>query len=152
MLLYTTNFGKLKATFHYSSQLQTWFLTRFAARFPTSSCGFATRFRLFFVENLVANRSKFAHMRDKWDVVKPVLSKFASGFWPACDQVFDHVCSWLEFICQLELNTCWLEMRVAWYDIIAVEVVRDWTPLVLLAYVYTVVLKYAFWLRWRLIT
>ena len=40
-----------KATFHYSSQLQTWsktrFSTRFANRFSTSSSGFATRFRLF---------------------------------------------------------------------------------------------------------
>ena len=48
-----------KATFHYSRQLQTWsktrFLTRFANRFSTSSCGFATCFRHFFVENLVAN-------------------------------------------------------------------------------------------------
>jgi len=35
----------LKAAFHYSSQLQTSFSTRFAARFSTSSCGFATRFR-----------------------------------------------------------------------------------------------------------
>jgi len=35
----------VKATFHYSSQLQTWFSTRFAARFSTSSCGFATCFR-----------------------------------------------------------------------------------------------------------
>ena len=51
----------LKATFHYSSQLQTWlqtwFSTRFAARFSTSSCGFATCFQhafdtlsTFFVE------------------------------------------------------------------------------------------------------
>ena len=35
--------------FHYSSQLhtslQSWFSTRFAARFSTSTCGFATRFR-----------------------------------------------------------------------------------------------------------
>ena len=40
-----------KATFHYSSQLQTWLQTWFsirfaaAARFSTSSCGFATCFR-----------------------------------------------------------------------------------------------------------
>jgi len=52
----------VKATFHYSSKLQTWLQTwlstRFAARFSTSSCGFATCFRHafdFFVENLVAN-------------------------------------------------------------------------------------------------
>ena len=56
----------IKATFHYSSLLQTWlqtwFSTRFAARFSTSSCGFATCFRhafdtlpTVFVENLVAN-------------------------------------------------------------------------------------------------
>ena len=39
----------VKATFHYSSKLQTWLQTwlstRFAARFSTSSCGFATCFR-----------------------------------------------------------------------------------------------------------
>jgi len=52
----------VKATFHYSinlqTWLQTWLSTRFAARFSTSSCGFATCFRHafeFFVENLVAN-------------------------------------------------------------------------------------------------
>jgi len=53
----------LKAAFHYSIQLQTWFSTRFAARFSPSSCGFATHFRPefdFFVENLVANGSRFA--------------------------------------------------------------------------------------------
>jgi len=53
----------VKAAYLYYSQLQTWlqtwFSTRFAARFSTSSCGFATRCRLF-VENLVANRSRFA--------------------------------------------------------------------------------------------
>jgi len=41
------DYYSIKATFHYSSQLQTWFLTRFAARFSTSSCRFATCFRLF---------------------------------------------------------------------------------------------------------
>ena len=57
---------RLKATFHYSSQLQTWLQTRFstgfAVRFSTSSCGFATCVRhasdtlsTFFVESLVAN-------------------------------------------------------------------------------------------------
>jgi len=34
----------LKAAFHYSSKLQTWFSTRFAAKFSTSSCWFATCF------------------------------------------------------------------------------------------------------------
>jgi len=47
----------IKAAFHYSSQLQTWFLTRFAARFSTS---FVTTLSNFFVENLVANHSRFA--------------------------------------------------------------------------------------------
>ena len=36
-----------RATFHCSSQLQTWFSTRFATRFSTSSCGFAASFRPF---------------------------------------------------------------------------------------------------------
>ena len=44
--------SSLKATFHYSSKLQTWLQTwlstRFAARFSTSSCGFATYFRHVF--------------------------------------------------------------------------------------------------------
>ena len=44
--------SNIKATFHYSSKLQTWlqtwFSTRFAARFSTSSCGFATCFRHVF--------------------------------------------------------------------------------------------------------
>jgi len=47
-----------KTALHYSSQLLTWFSTKFAAKFSTSSCEFATRFRPafdFFVENLVAN-------------------------------------------------------------------------------------------------
>jgi len=43
----------------------------------------------------------FVRVLDKWNVEKPVLSKFAAGFRstcfrPACDQVFDQVCSWLE--------------------------------------------------------
>jgi len=42
--MHTQSYVKVvvKATFHYSSQL---FSTRFAARFSTSSCGFATCFR-----------------------------------------------------------------------------------------------------------
>ena len=56
------------AAFHYSSQLltwlQTWFSTRFTARFSTSSCGFLQhafdQLLIFVVENLVANRSRFA--------------------------------------------------------------------------------------------
>jgi len=88
----------VKATFNYSSQLQTWlqtrFSTRFAASFSTSSCGFATCFRnafdtlsTFFVENLVANllhESRhveidaagsqqvrwFVRVLDKWNVEK----------------------------------------------------------------------------------
>ena len=42
-------YALVKDAFHYSSQLQTWLQTslstRFAARFSTSSCGFAPRFR-----------------------------------------------------------------------------------------------------------
>jgi len=58
----TIQLSQVKAGFHYSSQLQTWFLTRFAVRFSTSSGGFAARFRPafdFFVKNLVANCSRF---------------------------------------------------------------------------------------------
>jgi len=93
----------VKATFNYSSQLQTWlqtrFSTRFAASFSTSSCGFATCFRnafdtlsTFFVENLVANllhESRhveidaagsqqvrwFVRVLDKWNVEKNILSQ-----------------------------------------------------------------------------
>ena len=56
--MYVFVYQTIKAAFDYSSQLQTWFSTRFAARFSTSSCGFATRFRPafnFFVKYLVAN-------------------------------------------------------------------------------------------------
>jgi len=60
--LHYSRFYTVKATFHCSSQLQTWlqtwFSTRFAARFSTSTCGYASCFRHafdFFVENLVAN-------------------------------------------------------------------------------------------------
>jgi len=69
----------VKATFHYSSQLQTWFSTRFAARYSTSSCGFVTRFRLFFVENLVAN---LLHQSRHVTYVRSSLG-------------FKQVCSWL---------------------------------------------------------
>ena len=88
----------VKATFHHSSQLQTWFSTWFAARFSTSSCGFATRFRLFCRKpgRKPQQVHWFVHVLDKWNVEKPVLSKFAAGFRPACDHVFDEVCSWLE--------------------------------------------------------
>ena len=92
----------IKAAFHYSSQLQTWFSTKFAARFLTSSCVFATCFRPafdFFVENLAANllhQSRhveidaagsqqvcwFVCVLDKWNVQKTVFSKFAAGFRP----------------------------------------------------------------------
>jgi len=78
----------VKAAFHYSSQLQTWFSTRFAARFSTSSCGFATRFRLFLSKtwsrtaagSLVRARARQMECRKK-----PVLSKFAAGFRHAFD-------------------------------------------------------------------
>jgi len=97
----------VKAGVHYSSQLQTWFSTRFAARFSTSSWRFATRFRPafdFFLSktwsrtaagSLVRARARQMECRKK-----PVLSKFAAGFRHAFDHVFDQVCdqvySWLE--------------------------------------------------------
>jgi len=75
-----------RATFHCSSQLQTWsktwFSTRFATRFSTSSCGFAASFRPAFdlsVENLVVNLHAagsqqvrwFVRVLDKWNVKNP---------------------------------------------------------------------------------
>jgi len=84
---HTDTAWRLTATLHYSSQLQTWFSIRFAARFSTSSCGFATHFRLafdFVVENVVSVRW-FVRVLDKWNVEKPVLSKFAAGFRHAFD-------------------------------------------------------------------
>jgi len=77
----------LKATFDYSSQLQTWLQTwlstRFAARFSTSSCGFATCFRLFLSKtwsrtcciNLDMSRFMqqvrwFVRVLDEWNVEK----------------------------------------------------------------------------------
>jgi len=69
--------GCVKATFHYSTQVQTWLSTRFS----TSSCGFATCFRLF-VENLVAN---LLHQSRR--AVVTSLSKFAAGFRLAFDML-----------------------------------------------------------------
>jgi len=90
--------GRIPLFSHSSSQLQTWFSTRFAARFSTSSCGFATRFRPavdFFCRKPGREPQQvrwFVRMLDKWNVEKKtVLSKFAAGFRPACDQVFDQV-------------------------------------------------------------
>ena len=79
-----------KAEFHYSSQLQTWFSTRFAAKFSTSWCWFATCFRPafnFFCWKTGCKPQQvcwFVHVLDKWNVEKPILSKFAAGFRPAC--------------------------------------------------------------------
>jgi len=77
----------IKAAFHYSSHLQTWlqtwFTTRFAAMFSTSSC-FRPAFDFFCLK---AGREPqqvrwFVRVLDKWNVEKPVLSKFAAGFRP----------------------------------------------------------------------
>ena len=100
----------LQAAFHHSSQLQTWlqtwFSTRFAARFSTSSCGFATRFRPAF--DFICRKPGrelqqvrwFVRVLDKWNIektrFKQVRSWLSTCFRPACDQVFDQVCSWLE--------------------------------------------------------
>ena len=62
--------------------MQTWFSTRFAARFSTSSCGLRHAFDMlstFFVEKLVANL-----LRQSWHVTH-VRSSLG----------FKHVCSWL---------------------------------------------------------
>ena len=63
----------LKAAFHYSSQLQTLFSTRFAARFSTSSHGFVTRFRLFCWKpgRKLQQVRWLARMLDKWNVKNP---------------------------------------------------------------------------------
>ena len=60
--MHTQSYVKVvvKATFHYSSQL---FSTRFAARFSTSSCGFATCFRHAF--DLLATCFRHAHASRK---------------------------------------------------------------------------------------
>ena len=70
-----------QATFHYSSQLQTWlqtwFSTRFAARFSTSLCGFATCFRHAFdccinldMSRLILQVRWFVRVLDKWNAEK----------------------------------------------------------------------------------
>jgi len=128
---------QVKATFHYSTQLQTWsktcFSTRFATRFSTSSCRFATRFRLFcrklgrepaasistcrdWCSRFAAGSLVRARARQMECRKKPVLNKFAAGFRHACDllatrytqvwdQVFDQVCSWLAKI--MECGLCY---------------------------------------------
>jgi len=67
-----TIFDLVKAAFHYSSQLQTCFSTRFAARFSTSSCGFATCFRLFRRKPGCEPQQVrwFVHVLDKWNLEK----------------------------------------------------------------------------------
>ena len=114
-----------KATFHYSSQLQTWlqpwFSTRFTARFSTSSCGLRHAFDTLstFVsktwsrtccinlDEIDAAGSQqvcwFVRVLDKWNVeknrFKQVRSWLSRCFRPACDtltQVCDQVCSLLE--------------------------------------------------------
>ena len=84
----------IKTAFHYSSQLQTWlqvqtwFSTRFATRFSTSSCGFVTRFRLFFVENLVANllhQSRRAVVTRFQASLQLAFDLLSTCFRPACD-------------------------------------------------------------------
>ena len=83
--------GRLKTTFHYSSQLQTWLQTwlstRFTARFSTSSCGFATCFRHSFdfflsktwsrtccinldMSRLMQQVRWFVRVLDKWNIEK----------------------------------------------------------------------------------
>jgi len=90
-----------KATFHYSSQLQTWlqtwFSTRFAARFSTISCGFATCFRHFLsntwsrtccinldMSRLMQQVRWFVRVLDKWNVektrFKPANEPVEAGF------------------------------------------------------------------------
>jgi len=101
----------VKAAFHYSSQLQTWlqtwFSTRSAARFSTSSCWCATSFRPAF--DFICRKPGrepqqfrwFVCVLDKWNVkktrFKQVRSWLSTCFRPDCVQVFDQVCSWLEY-------------------------------------------------------
>jgi len=81
----------LKAAFHHSSQLQTWFSTRFAAMFSTSSCGLATRFGPafdFYCRKPGREPQQvrwFVRVLDKWNVEKTVLRKFTAGFRHAFD-------------------------------------------------------------------
>jgi len=77
-----------RATFHYSSQLQTWWKNWFSTRFLTSSCRFATRFQPPFDSlglkpgaepaatiRLQLVHSRFVHMLDKWNVEKTISSQ-----------------------------------------------------------------------------
>ena len=101
----------LKATFHYSSQLQTWLQTwlstRVAARFLTSSCGFATSFRHafefrhafdFFVENLVANLlHQSRRLQLAFDMLSTCLRRAFDTLTQVESQVCSQVCSLLEY-------------------------------------------------------
>ena len=78
----------LKATFHYSSQLQTWLQTWFSTRFSTSSCGFATCFRHAF--NFYLSKTWSRTCCINLDVrsllgFKQVCSWLSTCFRPACD-------------------------------------------------------------------
>ena len=89
----------VKAAFHYSSRLQTWlqtwFSTRFTATFSTSSCEFATRFRPAF-DCFFCRKPGREQQRVRQMECKKTRLKLSTCFRPACDQVFDQVCSWLE--------------------------------------------------------
>jgi len=114
----------VKATFHYSSQLQTWlqtwFSTTFAARFSTSSCGFATRFRVSTNFQLFCRKPCrelqqvrwFVRLLDKWNVentrFKQVRSWLSTRFRVACEQVFDQLARIME--CGLYSYTAWARL------------------------------------------
>ena len=85
----------VKATFHYSinlqTWLQTWLSTRFAARFSTSSCGFATCFRHAFdtLSNFLSktwSRTRCINLDVRSSIgFKQVCSWLSTCFRPACD-------------------------------------------------------------------
>ena len=77
-----------KAAFHYSSQLQTWFSTRFAARFSTVRAGLRHAFDYFCQKPGREPQQVrwFIGVLDEWNIEKKtVLSKFAAGFRHAFD-------------------------------------------------------------------
>jgi len=95
----------IKAAFHYSSQLHTWFRPSMQPRFRQARPGLRHAFdqlSTFFCRKPCREPQQvrwFVRVLDKWNVrrKKPILSKFAAGFRPASDlQIFNQVCSWLE--------------------------------------------------------
>jgi len=95
----------VKSTFHYSIKLQTWLSTRFAARFSTSSCGFATCFQHAFDFFLSKTWSRTCCI--KLDVRSSLGFKQVCSWLSTCYRhAFDLLASAFDTLTQVESQVC----------------------------------------------